>query len=83
VNSGLIGSVPVRLVRHARTLGVDPNLVLARFATERLLYRISRSSHADRFVLKGGLLMLVWLGGAIRPTPVVRFPRKAPTGASA
>lgn len=46
---------------------VDPNLVLARYATERLLYRLSRSSHADRFVLKGGLLLLAWLGEAIRP----------------
>jgi hypothetical protein len=55
-------------VRHAKALDVDPNLVLARFATERLLYRLSRSRHADRFVLKGALLLLVWLGEAIRPT---------------
>lgn len=68
MNSGLIRSIHVRLVRHAKTLGVDPNLVLARYATERLLYRLSRSSHADRFVLKGGLLLLAWLGEAIRPT---------------
>jgi hypothetical protein len=47
---------------------LDPNLVLARFAIERFLYRLSRSTHADRFVLKGALLMLVWLGETIRPT---------------
>ena len=35
---------------------------LTRYATERILYRLSRSAHADRFVLKGALLMLVWLG---------------------
>ncbi len=58
----------VRLVRHARELGVDPNLVLTRFAVERFLYRLSRSPHAERFVLKGALLLLVWLGEAIRPT---------------
>jgi len=68
MNAGLIRSVHVRLVRHAKTLGVDPNLVLARYATERLLYRLSRSHHAKRFVLKGGLLLLVWLGETIRPT---------------
>lgn len=49
-------------------MGVDPNLVLTRFATERLLYRLSRSRHAERFVLKGALLLLMWLGETIRPT---------------
>jgi len=65
---GLSQSVHTRLVQHAQSLGVDANLVLTRFATERLLYRLSRSPHAERFVLKGALLMLVWLGETIRPT---------------
>lgn len=65
---GLAVSIQTRLARHARAIGMDPNLVLARFAVERFLYRLSRSRHADRFVLKGGLLMLVWLGETIRPT---------------
>lgn len=56
---GLPVSVQVRLARHAKAIGMDPNLVLARFAVERFLYRLSRSRHADRFVLKGALLMLV------------------------
>lgn len=47
---------------------MDPNVVLSRFAVERFLYRLSRSPHAERFVLKGALLMLVWLGETIRPT---------------
>jgi len=65
---GLPASVQVRLVRHAKAIGMDPNLVLARFAVERFLYRLSRSPHAERFVLKGALLMLAWLGETIRPT---------------
>lgn len=65
---GLSRSVHTRLIRHAQSLGVDANLVLTRFATERLLHRLSRSPHAERFVLKGALLMLVWLGEAVRPT---------------
>jgi predicted nucleotidyltransferase component of viral defense system len=60
--------VHVRLINHAKALSVDPNLMLVRYATERLLYRLSRSPYAEQFVLKGGLLMLVWLGEAIRPT---------------
>lgn len=65
---GLARSVQVRLARHARAIGVDSNLVLTRYAVERFLYRLSRSPHAERFVLKGALLMLVWLGETLRPT---------------
>lgn len=68
MSTGLARSVQTRLVSHAKALGVDPNLVLARYATERLLYRLSRSPYAERFVLKGALLLLVWLGETIRPT---------------
>jgi predicted nucleotidyltransferase component of viral defense system len=65
---GLSHSVQVRLVRHAKVLGVDAQLILTRYATERLLYRLSCSPYAGRFVLKGALLLIVWLGEAIRPT---------------
>ena len=65
---GLARSVQVQLSRHAKAIGVDPNLVMTRFAVERLLYRLSLSPHAERFVLKGALLMLAWLGDTLRPT---------------
>lgn len=65
---GLARSLQVRLARHAKEIGVDPNLVLTRYAVERFLYRLSRSPYAERFVLKGALLLLVWLGEALRPT---------------
>jgi predicted nucleotidyltransferase component of viral defense system len=65
---GLARSVQVRLARHAREIGVDPNLVLARYGVERFLFRLSRSRYSDQFVLKGALLMLAWLGESLRPT---------------
>ncbi len=65
---GLAQSVQTRLIRHAKAIEADPNLVLARYAVERMLYRLSRSRHAERFVLKGALLMNVWLGETIRAT---------------
>lgn len=65
---GLAQSVQVRLARHAKAIDVDPNLVLTRYGVERFLYRLSRSQHAERFVLKGALLLLVWLGETFRPT---------------
>jgi hypothetical protein len=52
-SKGLAASVQVRLVQHAKAIGVDPNVVLARYGTERFLYRLSRSSYADRFILTG------------------------------
>ncbi len=68
MTDGLARSVQTRLVHRAHALEIDPNVVLARYASERLLYRLSRSPHAERFVLKGALMLLVWLGETIRPT---------------
>ena len=60
-STALQRSVQSRLVQHAKHLGVDPNLILARYANERLLYRLSLSRHADRFVLKGAMLLVACL----------------------
>lgn len=65
---GLARSVQTRLARHAREIGSDPNLVLTRYCVERFLYRLSRTTHAERFVLKGALVLLIWLGETLRPT---------------
>ena len=46
----------------------DFNLVLIRYAQERLLYRLSKSEYADDFVLKGGLMFLVRDDNSYRPT---------------
>jgi predicted nucleotidyltransferase component of viral defense system len=67
-SGGLAQSVQTRLLSHARSIGADPNSVLARYGLERFLHRLARSSHADRFVLKGGMLLRVWLGESSRPT---------------
>lgn len=66
--SGLAQSVQARLIRHANSSGIEPNVALTRYALERFLYRLARSPHRERFVLKGALLMLAWLGETLRPT---------------
>ena len=53
-------SLRARLLNVAKATGTDFNLGLVRFALERLLYRLSTSAHADRFVLKGALLFTLW-----------------------
>ena len=64
----LVASIQARLLQHSRTLGVDHQLTLLRFAGERLLYRLAASEYAGKFVLKGAALMLLWLGEKVRPT---------------
>jgi hypothetical protein len=49
-------SVLARLLNLARRRGDDYNLVLNRFALERLSCRVAASRPADRFLLKGALL---------------------------
>jgi len=50
-------SVKDRLLNIARQEGRVFDVLLVRFALERLLYRLSVSKHRDRFVLKGGMLV--------------------------
>ncbi|MES2176116.1 MAG: nucleotidyl transferase AbiEii/AbiGii toxin family protein [Pseudomonadota bacterium] len=52
-------SVKDRLLNIARQEGRVFDVL--RFALERLLYRLSVSEHRDRFVLKGGMLVTVWV----------------------
>ena len=61
-------SVRARLLAIAKAEGSDFNLVLVRFALERLLYRLSQSDHADHFLLKGALLFALWYDLPHRPT---------------
>lgn len=64
----LAASIRARLLAVARLQGADFNQVLVRFALERLLYRLSTSAHADRFLLKGALLFTLWYDMPHRPT---------------
>jgi len=64
----LAASVRARLLKGARERHEEFQRVLDRFAVERLLYRISQSPEADRFVLKGAQLFVVWTSDVLRPT---------------
>lgn len=61
-------SVRARLLNRARETRQDFNLILTRYALERLLYRISISPHASQFLLKGALLFDLWFDIPHRPT---------------
>ena len=64
----LAASVRRRLTNLSRERGEDFQLVLTNYVIERLLYRISRSEYAERFVLKGAMLFRLWADQPHRPT---------------
>lgn len=66
-------SVRARLLTLAREKGQSFDLVLTRYATERLLYRLSTTPHRDRFVLKGAMLITTWFDDPHRPTRDLDF----------
>ena len=61
-------SIFERLLNYAKEHRQDFNLLLFRYGIERLLYRLSISPHADKFILKGASLFLVWFGQNYRVT---------------
>lgn len=61
-------SVRTRLMNLARERGQVFDLLLTRYALERLLYRLSISQHRNRFVLKGAMLVTTWFDDPHRPT---------------
>lgn len=61
-------SVRARLLDLARKEGSDFQILLTRYALERLLYRLSLSGERERFVLKGAMLFITWLTDPFRPT---------------
>lgn len=64
----LAASVRSRLLNKARAEKLDFNLLLTRYALERMLYRLSVSNQRDQFLLKGALLFDLWFDVPHRPT---------------
>ncbi len=61
-------SVRARLLKLAKERNQPNDLLLTRYALERLLYRLSTTKHRERFVLKGAMLMTIWFEDPFRPT---------------
>lgn len=64
----IAASVRQRLLQQARTDHRAFSELLQYYAMERFLYRLSRSVHAQRFILKGALMLRVWQSPEFRPT---------------
>ncbi len=61
-------SIKHKLLTLARDQGRAYDVVLVRYALERILYRLSTSHHRDKFILKGGMLVTIWLEDNNRET---------------
>lgn len=61
-------SVHARLLNRAKAEGRPFNELLQYYVMERFLYRLSQSEYANRFVLKGALMLQLWGGSLSRST---------------
>jgi predicted nucleotidyltransferase component of viral defense system len=66
--ANLPASVRARLQAFASAHNVDFQLVLVRYASERLLHRLMSSPYGDKFILKGAMLFLLWDAASSRTT---------------
>ena len=66
--SNLTASVAARLLQRSQRTGEDHQVLLTRYGLERLMYRLSQSVLANRFVVKGALAFLVWADEPFRAT---------------
>ena len=61
-------SVRAKLLTRSKQRGLAFDLILTRYALERLLYRLSRSRHVERFALKGAMRLTTWIDDPMRGT---------------
>ena len=64
----LAASIRQRLLNLSREQGRVFEVVLVSYGLERLIYRLSISTHRDNFVLKGGMLVTLWTAHEKRVT---------------
>lgn len=68
-----VASVRAKLMNIARAEKIDFDALLLRYFQERFLYRLAISEFSDRFVLKGGLLLICLKMPRSRPTKDIDF----------
>jgi Nucleotidyl transferase AbiEii toxin, Type IV TA system len=74
----IAASVRGRLQKKAKDTGRPFEELLQYYAMERLLYRLTKSPHAGKFVLKGALMLVAWRAPAFRPTRDIDFLARMP-----
>lgn len=68
VKSNIPASIRQRLFDLSKRENRPFSEVLQYYAMERFLFRLSKSKYADRFILKGALLLVAWRSEVSRST---------------
>lgn len=76
--TNLAASVHGRLLARARSENKPFDDLLQYYVIERFLFRLSHSKHADKFVLKGALMLQFWGGTLPRSTKDIDLSRATP-----
>jgi len=63
----IAASIRQRLLEVSRERGEDLQLVLTWYAVERFLCGLSQSKHSKQLILKGAMLLNVWMDRSHRP----------------
>jgi hypothetical protein len=79
----LPSSVLARLLNLAKQTGDNYQVLLAKFVSERFLYRLGRSTLRERFVLKGAMLLQIWSAHPYRATRDLDLLRRGEGGVEA
>ena len=69
----IAASIRQRLLNKAKKEFRPFHELLQYYTMERFLYRVSRSKHANRFVLKGALMLHIWQMPNVRATMDIDF----------
>jgi len=69
----IAASVRQRLLDLSRERGEDFQLILTWYAAERFLYRLALSKYSKQFILKGAMLLNVWMDRSHRSTRDLDF----------
>ncbi|NQZ67247.1 MAG: nucleotidyl transferase AbiEii/AbiGii toxin family protein [Lentisphaeria bacterium] len=64
----MAASIHQRLLNEANSQDRRFNELLQFYAMERFIYRLSCSEHAEKFILKGAMMLRVWQAATSRPT---------------
>jgi hypothetical protein len=62
-----------QLRQRADELGLDFQQAIQYYAMERFLFRLSQSAWAERFIVKGAVMLRVWDAAVARPTRDIDF----------
>lgn len=66
--NNIAASAKARLANISRATQTPFDILLIQYVLERILYRLSTTSHRQHFILKGGMLLAAWIPNDARVT---------------